>query len=152
AASDERFGLIYLTPVSEQTYGRVHDSKPLPLTDVNIAKLPAPPAPRQEAEKNLATAEASVNKAPDDVGARYQRGYWREALGQYDGALEDYSFVVEKQPQNAAAWGRRAPLLARAGRADAAHSDLVALERLDSGSYEAARSAAAVAVYLGGHE
>ena len=151
-ASDTHFGLIYLLPVSEQTFGRVLDSQPLPLTDVNIAKLPAPPALREEIEKNLATAEASVNKAAEDVSARFQRGYWRESLGQYDGAIEDFSFVVEKQPQNAAALGRRAPLLARAGRADAARGDLAALERLDSGSYEAARAAAAAAVYLGGHE
>jgi formylglycine-generating enzyme required for sulfatase activity len=147
-----RYGLIYLFPVSEQSIERLFDSQPLPLTDIDISSLPAAPSPREASEKSLATSEESVGKSPDDVNARYQRGYWREMLGRYDEAIDDYSFVVEKQSQNAAVWGRRAALNARAGREEAAHRDQARAEQLQPDSFPSACVAASVAAYLGDHE
>ncbi|MFN0054390.1 MAG: SUMF1/EgtB/PvdO family nonheme iron enzyme, partial [Planctomycetales bacterium] len=151
-ASGGQFALLYLQPVSGQTIQRLLEAQPLPLGDLAVSPLPPPEAPQVQMDRLAATAAETLAKTPDDPSARFLRGYLSELRGSFDEALADYAFVLEKQPAHKSAISRRAALHARAGRAEAARSDLEALERQLPESFEAARTAALVAVYLGGHE
>lgn len=76
----------------------------------SLERRTAPPSPLelQEAKSEEARAGKVLVDAPDDLNARMDRGRARHTLGNYQGAVEDFTFVVQGTPDYVHGWYHRA--------------------------------------------
>ena len=79
-------------------------------------------------------AEAVIRIDGDSVSGYWWRGQVRERKNQFDGAIADYSRVIELMPQYVDAFYRRALMLLRKRDATRALADLDAVARSKSGT------------------
>jgi serine/threonine protein kinase/formylglycine-generating enzyme required for sulfatase activity len=143
-----RYGMYYLASSTESVYEYFVANRILPQTEVSVSGVPEPGSIEDEYTKSLADAEAALTKNPDNTGARLSRGYAHLSLGHEQQALDDFSAVLEKEPQQLQARGWRAVLLARMNRSAEARADLQELGK-DGDSFQIAAFEAEVAAWLG---
>jgi tetratricopeptide (TPR) repeat protein len=62
---------------------------------------------KHQTEQAIADFDEAVKLKPDDMDARFRRGGARVELKQFQGAIEDFNAVIDKDPMNAGAYRLR---------------------------------------------
>ena len=74
--------------------------------------------------------QASIERYPENDAAYYARGLAKKALGNHQGAIADYSKVIEINPKDAAAYYSRGLAKKALGDYQGAKEDLSTAKRL----------------------
>lgn len=82
----------------------------------------------EQATKTISQAEADLAAHPDDIEARFERGYANWALGKLQAAVDDLDAVIKRQPDSARAYQFRGLALAQLGEFSSAAKDLTKFE------------------------
>ena len=119
------------------------------LIDLDLAAAPPPPSTKERAASALQAAEIALKAKPDDLNARYDRGFAYIQLGENQKAIDDLNAVIEKAPQAVVAYRYRAIAHARLGHKDQARADLEKFQKSMSGESISLYLALIVAAELG---
>ena len=144
-----RFGFLAINEQFESAYEQQLSTSPLPLVDVAVCGTVKPKSTRERYTDLLAEQNKILKTKPDDPGSRYARGYCQSVLGNDALAIEDYSFVIAKNPRYAVAYLQRSVAYARSGKAEDARRDLEQYKRLVPVVTSSANLDAVVSAYLG---
>ena len=117
--------------------------------DIDVGNAAQTQTTEERYTEALAEAEEKLKSKPDDLSARYARAVANYHLGSDGQALEDFDFLIEKDPKLSSRYQYRAVLHARMGEEDAAKKDLATFDELSQSESTKAYLDAVVAAYLG---
>lgn len=115
--------------------------------DIDPCQAGTVPTTQQRYQRMLATAQATLQDRPNDLGARIKRGEALYHLGQYEQSLEDMNYLAERAPPLGLQY--RALVHARLGRAEQAMSDLKSFGEYSTSASSRAYLDAVVSAHLG---